>query len=132
MREERTVRLWPRPGLVFTADHAPGKRLRRCLPFLRGTECGTIIEEFLAFGAFIEMKIAARRRKRRHRHAAMLGTYAMTAWEIEAEMLVAGTLEVLDDESPVGLFFGDDGQGNFGWWVADGIAAPRRDAGHRP
>ncbi len=42
-----------------------------------------------------------------------------------------GTLEVLDDESPVGLFFGDDGQGNFGWWVADGITAPRRDADHR-
>ena len=55
----------------------------------------------------------------------------MTAWEIEAEMLVTGTLEVLDDESPVGLFFGDDGQGNFGWWVADGITAPRRDADHR-
>lgn len=121
------VRIWPRPGMVFSAQHALDERLRKCVPFLLTTEFETIVNEFLEFGAYITSRHDARYTSIMSKHAVMTHVYAMTAWLLEAEMLIPGVVGVLDEESPVGHFFGNDGRGNFGWWSYSAIRAQNLD-----
>ena len=127
MTSASPVRMWPRPGMVFSEQHALDERLRKCIPFLLTTEYETILNEFLEFGAYITSRHDARYTSTMGKHAVMMQTYAMTAWLLEAEMLMTGVAGVLDEESPAQHFFGDDGRGNFGWWSLSKIASQNLD-----
>jgi len=113
--------------MVFSAQHTLEERLRKCIPFLIETEYETILNEFLAFGEYITSRHDARYTSTMSKHAVMTHTYAMTAWLLEAEMLLTGVQGLLDEESPASHFFGDDGRGNFGWWSHSKIASQNFD-----
>ena len=125
MSSDPPVRIWPRPGMVYNARHPLEEKILKCIPFMRDTKFEPILNEFIEFGKFINDRHKTIDRQNSNKNEAMLISYAMNSWEMEASMLVDSIALVLDDESPVGHFFGNDGLGNVGWWSVEKISQQR-------